>query len=111
MPMIALSPVGLSWQKTTCSWSAAPAGPLSLWDVANTLVTVATLLLSSRILVEPGSEPAYCVGPRPARMVPGESAEVLMPPGLQVSMQALDAFPYQSVTHSIDYLVTLSTDF
>ena len=53
--MIALSPVGVSWQKTTCSWSASPAEPLSLWDVANTLVTVATLLIPSRVLVEPGS--------------------------------------------------------
>ncbi len=43
--MIALSPVGVSWQKTTCSWSASPAEPLPLRDVANTLVTVATLLI------------------------------------------------------------------
>jgi hypothetical protein len=49
--MIALSPEWWSWQKTTCSW----------WGIANTLVTVATLLIPFRFLVEPGSEPAYCV--------------------------------------------------
>ena len=54
--MIALSPVRWSWQKTTCSWSAGPGRPFSLWGIANTLVTVATLLLSSRLLVEPESE-------------------------------------------------------
>src|ERR1700750_3244447 len=51
MPMIALSPEWWSWQKTTCSW----------WGIANTLVTVATLLIPFRFLVEPGREPAYCV--------------------------------------------------
>src|ERR1700722_11535103 len=75
MPMIALSPVGLSWQKTTCSWSASPAGPLSLWDVANTLVTVATLLISSRVLVEPGSETSVCPRGQGAGKVPGRGPE------------------------------------
>src|SRR5579871_809295 len=61
MPMIALSPVRVSWQKTTCSWSALLAEPLSLRGIANTFVTVATL--SSR----PGSslnrdrDQAYCL--------------------------------------------------
>src|SRR6266849_2734551 len=53
MPMIAFSPVWWSWQKTTCSCSGR-AEPFSLWGIANTLVTVATLLIPSRLLVEPG---------------------------------------------------------
>src|SRR5215475_8375487 len=71
MPMIALSPVRWSWQKTTCSCPACsnwarPAGCVSgaapfSWGIANTLVTVATLLIPFRFLVEPRSEPAYCV--------------------------------------------------
>jgi hypothetical protein len=47
MPMIARSPVLVSWQKTTCSWSPGE-GP-SLWGIANTFVTVATLLIPSRL--------------------------------------------------------------
>src|SRR6202044_592460 len=71
MLMIALSPDRLSWQKTTCSWSARPVPPgvcapgsdrsvepFSLGGIPNTLVTVATLLVSSRLLTEPGSEPS-----------------------------------------------------
>src|SRR5215469_12349443 len=66
MPMIALSPVWWSWQKTTCSNWARPAGCVSRaapfsWGIANTLVTVATLLVPFRFFVEPRSEPAYCV--------------------------------------------------
>ena len=61
--MIARSPVLASWQKTTCSWSASPAEPLSLRDVANTLVTVVTLLISSRIRVEPGSDTSVLPAP------------------------------------------------
>src|SRR6266496_6122354 len=63
MPMIALSPVWWSWQKTTCSWSARQVGcvpgaaPFSS-GIANTLVTVATLLISFRFLAEPESEPS-----------------------------------------------------
>src|SRR5579863_8576329 len=108
MPMIALSPVGVSWQKTTCSWSASPAEPWSLWDVANTLVTVATLLISSRILVETGSKQAYCVRGRTARTVqlrPAASPYAIGLSGLRrASGQALDALSYRLVTHSIDDL-------
>ena len=55
----------LSWQKTTCSWSAGPGRPFSLWGIANTLVTVATLLISSRLFVEPGSQPSVWPAPGP----------------------------------------------
>src|ERR1035441_7769615 len=71
MPMIARSPELLSWQKTTCSWSDGPGvcppawGPpavlFSLWGIANTLVTVATLLIPSRLLADRGSGLAYCL--------------------------------------------------
>src|ERR1035437_8299886 len=71
MPMIARSPELLSWQKTTCSWSDSPGvcppawGPpavlFSLWGIANTLVTVATLLIASRILADPGLGLAHCL--------------------------------------------------
>jgi hypothetical protein len=73
--MIALSPVWWSWQKTTCSWSAGPGRPFSLWGIANTLVTVATL--SSR----PGSSlnrdrnQAYCLR-GPAGRVPEDGRRV-----------------------------------
>src|SRR5580704_2564289 len=97
MPMIALSPVGVSWQKTTCSWSASPAEPLPLWDVANTLVTVATLL------IRPGSS---LNRDRIKRIAPGGRS----PDGRLLGWEPA-AFPYLSVTHSIDDLVTLSTVF
>jgi len=69
--MIALSPDRLSWQKTTCSWSARPVPPgdcapgpdrsvepFSLVGIPNTFVTVATLLVSSRLPVEPDPDPS-----------------------------------------------------
>ena len=58
--MIALSPEWWSWQKTTCSWArpAVCGAAPSWWGIANTLVTVATLLIPFRFLVEPGSEPS-----------------------------------------------------
>src|SRR6516162_2897771 len=93
MPMIARSPVGVSWQKTTCSWSASPAEPLSLWDVAKTLVTVVTLLTLSRVLVEPGS---------------GTS---VLPVRSGMAGRGAGCFPYWLVTHSRDDLVTSSTVF
>src|SRR5882672_10191895 len=90
MPMIALSPEWWSWQKTTCSW----------WGIANTLVTVATLLIPFRFLVEPGSEPAYCVhgvaAGSPA--MPGEAGKTR-------------CVPYRLVTDSRDDVVTLTTAF
>src|SRR5271157_5790845 len=100
MPMIALSPVRWSWQKTTCSCSAAPGRPSSLWGIANTLVTVATLLIPSRLLVEPGSEPsvlrAQARGPGPGDARRGGGARRV---------------PHWLVTDSRDDLVTLTRAF
>src|SRR5580693_9826939 len=98
MPMIALSPERRSWQKTTCSWSAWSAEPLAVeplsrWGIANTFDTMATLLVSSRFPVEPGSPPAYDLrGPGTRR-----------PERSQIS--------YRSVTDSRDYLVTSTPAF
>jgi hypothetical protein len=79
------------------------------------LVTVATLLISSRILVEAGSKQGYCVRGRDARTVQLRSAASPYAIGVsglcQPSGQVLHAFRYRSVTHSIDDLVTLSTAF
>src|SRR5580658_3821646 len=61
MAMIARRPVLVSWQKATCSWSASPAEPLSLWGVANTLVTVVTLLVPSRSGMNQDRIQAYCL--------------------------------------------------
>src|SRR5580704_5959543 len=103
MPMIALSPVRWFWQKTTCSWSARPAdgvpgtAPFSSWGIANTLVTVATLLIPSRLLVEPGSEPGYCVRGLASRM-----------PGCPEKRGKGWGVPYWPVTHSRDDVVILT---
>src|ERR1700759_2984489 len=86
MPMIALSPVWWSWQKTTCSCSARPAScvsraaPFSYGGIANTLVTVATLLIPFRFLVEPGSEPSVL---RAQGWVPAAEKEPAACPGVR----------------------------
>ena len=97
--MIALSPVWWSWQKTTCSWSGRSAAePFSLWGIANTLVTVATLLIPSRLLVEPGSESSVLPARGRGRARTGERGEAR-------------CVPYWPVTDSRDDLVTLTTAF
>ncbi len=98
--MIALSPVWWSWQKTTCSWSAGPGRPFSVWGIANTLVTVATLLLSSRLLVEPRSEPSVL---RAQALRPG--------PGMPAEARGARCVRYWPVTHTRDDVVTLTHVF
>jgi hypothetical protein len=62
--MIALSPEWWSWQKTTCSW----------WGIANTLVTMATLLIPFRFLVEPGrNQGIACTGGAPGPWDAGDA--------------------------------------
>src|ERR1700678_3894729 len=132
MPIIALSPVRASWQKTTCSCSAR-AEPSSRWGIANTLVTVATLLIPSRFLSEPDNDKrmperarqalrgrrcpiggpgrsregaaglgAFRLGPR---AVPARSPGGLRPP----SARAVRCVLYWQVTGSRDDLVTFGT--
>jgi hypothetical protein len=57
--MIALRPVRVSWQKTTCSCSLEP---FPRGDDANTFVTVVTLLVPSRSGLNRDRKPAYCWG-------------------------------------------------
>jgi hypothetical protein len=110
--MIARSPEWWSWQKTTCSWPVgprfcpwapvSPTAPFSWPGIANTLVTVATLLVPSRILVDPGSEPSVL----PALDGPHEPRRL-----------GREAFPQPSaslcgqVTGMRDHLVTLASAF
>src|SRR5271166_2114089 len=101
MPMIALSPVWWSWQKTTCSWSAGPGRPVSLWGIANTLVTVATLLVPSRLLVGPGSEPSVL---RPAGPLAGSQ-------GMPAGTRRARCVPYRPVTDGRDDVVISTAAF
>jgi hypothetical protein len=103
--MIALSPDRLSWQKTTCSWSARPvppgfvhpgqtgqAEPFSLGGIPNTLVTVATLLISSRLLTEPGSEPSVLPDLRGLRLAVARGSPRAGPGLEQAGPREADAF-------------------
>src|SRR5580692_1674787 len=93
MPIIARSPVRASWQKTTCSCSAR-AEPSSRWGIANTLVTVATLLLPSRFPVEPDKNK------RMPERGPRREGQVL---------DGARCVPCRLVTDSRDDLVTFGT--
>src|SRR6185312_38190 len=111
--MIALRPERWSWQKTTCSCPACSnwawpdgcgpeAASFSWWGIANTLVTVATLLIPFRFLVEPGrNKRIACAGLRPCSADPG------MPGDARNARCVL----YQPVTDSRDDVVTLTPAF
>src|SRR5487761_294756 len=74
--MMARSPVGASWQKTTRSCPERSDDPLSLCDVANSFVTVVTLPVRPQILVDPGAESSVCPCAR-SRVTGGGTADPL----------------------------------
>jgi hypothetical protein len=78
------------------------AAPFSWWGIANTLVTVATLLIPFRFLVEPGrNKRIACAGLRPWSTGPWDAGDV----------RYARCVPYQPVTDSRDDVVTLTPAF